>query len=92
MRSPEPFCDYNHNGRWDGIYLSGGIDHLAKFLHDPIDARAVAFSDGRKTVVLVSVVAQGIFENYIRDARTQAETLPGSRRTTRAAATSTRWS
>ena len=33
--SPEPFCDYNGNGRWDGIYLSGGIDHLAKFLHDP---------------------------------------------------------
>src|SRR3954470_9269918 len=29
--SPEPFCDYNGNGRWDGIYLSGGINHLAKF-------------------------------------------------------------
>ena len=22
---PEPFCDYNHNGRWEGIYLSGGV-------------------------------------------------------------------
>jgi hypothetical protein len=75
--SPEPFCDYNGNGRWDGIYLSGGIDHLAKYLHDPIDARAVAFSAGGKTVVLESVVAQGIFENYIRDARTQAENLAG---------------
>ena len=75
--SPEPFCDYNGNGRWDGIYLSGGIDHLAKFLHDPIDARAVAFSAGGKTVVLESVIAQGIFENYIRDARTQAENLAG---------------
>ena len=42
----EPFCDYNHNGRWDGIYLSGGVNHLAKSVHDPIDARAVAFSDG----------------------------------------------
>src|SRR5437660_4387467 len=87
--SPEPFCDYNHNGRWDGIYLSGGQDHQAVPSpdpipgysgpgHDPIDARAVAFTgDNGKTVVLVSVVAQGIFENYIRDARTEAETLAG---------------
>src|SRR6266571_784312 len=67
--APEPFCDYNHNGRWDGIYLSGGSDHHAKAVHDPIDARAVAFSDGSKTVVVESVVAQGIFENYIREAR-----------------------
>jgi hypothetical protein len=85
-RTPEPFCDYNHNGRWEGIYLSGGTDHHAVPStspipgysgpgHDPIDARAVAFSDGSKTVVLVSVVAQGIFENYIREARTQAEAL-----------------
>src|SRR5438876_1481290 len=44
--APEPFCDYNHNGRWDGVYLSGGADHQAKSVHDPIDARAVAFSDG----------------------------------------------
>src|SRR4051812_27006149 len=73
--APEPFCDYNHNGRWDGIYLSGGSDHPAKAVHDPIDARAVAFSDGTKTVALVSVVAQGIFENYIREARTQAQAL-----------------
>jgi hypothetical protein len=75
--APEPFCDYNHNGRWDGIYLSGGADHHAKSVHDPIDARAVAFSDGSKNVVLVSVIAQGIFENYIREARTQAMALAG---------------
>jgi hypothetical protein len=75
--APEPFCDYNHNGRWDGIYLSGGADHHAKSVHDPIDARAVAFSDGSKTVVLVSVIAQGIFENYIREARTKAQALAG---------------
>ena len=73
----EPFCDYNHNGRWDGIYLSGGIDHLAKAVHDRIDARAVAFSYRSRTVVLVSVIAQGIFENYIREARTEAESLAG---------------
>jgi hypothetical protein len=73
----EPFCDYNHNGRWEGIYLSGGVNHLAKTLHDPIDARAVSFSDGTKNVVLVSVVAQGIFENYIAEARGMAQTLAG---------------
>jgi hypothetical protein len=71
----EPFCDYNHNGRWEGIYLSGGTNQLAKTLHDPIDARAIAISDGAKTVVLVSVVAQGIFENYIREARFMAQEL-----------------
>jgi hypothetical protein len=86
--APEPFCDYNHNNRWDGIYLSGGSNHQAVPSpnpipgysgpgHDPIDARAVAFSDGSRTVVLVSVVAQGIFENYIREARTKAEALAG---------------
>jgi hypothetical protein len=75
--APEPYCDYNHNGRWDGIYLSGGQDHQAKSVHDPIDVRAAAFSDGLKTVVLESVVAQGIFENYIREARTQAQALAG---------------
>jgi hypothetical protein len=85
--TPEPFCDYNHNGRWEGIYLSGGQDHHAVPspnpiqgngpAHDPIDARAVAFSDGQQTVVLVSVIAQGIFENYIREARERAETLAG---------------
>ena len=75
--APEPFCDYNHNNRWDGIYLSGGVDHQAKFVHDPIDARAVAFGDGQRNMVLVSVVAQGIFENYIGEARTQAQALAG---------------
>ena len=73
--APEPFCDYNHNGRWDGIYLSGGADHQAKSVHDPIDARAVAFSDGTKTAVIESVVAQGIFENYIDEARAEAQGL-----------------
>jgi len=84
--APEPFCDYNHNGRWDGIYLSGGQNHQAVPspdpiggysgpAHDPIDARAVAFSDGSRTVVVVSVVAQGIFENYIREARTKAQDI-----------------
>jgi uncharacterized repeat protein (TIGR01451 family) len=76
--APEPFCDYNHNGRWEGIYLSGGVDHRALTVHDPIDARAVAFTGNNgQTVVLVSVVAQGIFENYLGEARAMAESLAG---------------
>jgi hypothetical protein len=70
--APEPFCDANHNGRWDGIYISGGVDHLAGDVHDPIDARAIAISDGSRTVVIVSVVAQGLFENYTAQMRSEA--------------------
>ncbi len=69
----EPYCDANGNGRWDGIYVSGGVDHLAMDVHDPLDARAVAISDGKRTVVLVSVVAQGIFQDYIEDMRMIAQ-------------------
>ena len=69
----EPYCDANGNGRWDGIYISGGVDHLAMDVHDPLEARAVAISDGKRTVVIVSVVAQGIFQDYIEDARRIAE-------------------
>jgi hypothetical protein len=69
---PEPYCDANQNRRYDGIYTSGGIDALANRVHDDIDARAVAFGDGSKTYVYVSVAAQGLFENYTKDMRTQA--------------------
>jgi hypothetical protein len=71
--TPEPYCDANGNGRWDGIYISGGVDHLAMDVHDPLDARAVAISDGKRTVVIVSVVAQGIFQDYIEEARAEAQ-------------------
>ncbi len=70
---PEPFCDANHNGRYDGIYVSGGVDHWARDVHDPIDARAIAISDGERTVVIVSVVAQGLFNTYIDRMRAMAE-------------------
>src|SRR5205814_9066682 len=57
---------------------SGGIDQRAKFLHDPIDARAIAVTGSNgQTIALVSVVAQGIFENYIAEARAKAEALAG---------------
>jgi hypothetical protein len=67
----DPYCDANHNRRYDGLYLSSAPDHLLRSVHDPIDARAIAFSDGTHTVAIASVVNQGLFENYshrIRDA------------------------
>jgi hypothetical protein len=55
------FCDANHNGRWDGLYSSGGVDHLLEWVHDDIWARAVAISDGTHTVVIETVTSQGLF-------------------------------
>jgi hypothetical protein len=72
---PEPYCDANANGRYDGIYSSGGVDSLATRVHDPIDARAIAIGDGSKTIVYVSVVAQGLFENYTQLMREEAIAL-----------------
>jgi hypothetical protein len=69
---PEPFCDANANTRYDGLYLGTAPDHLVRRVHDRVDARAIAFSDGSSTVVLVSVVAQGLFENYVRAVRVAA--------------------
>jgi hypothetical protein len=75
---PDPFCDANHNGRWDGIYVSGGVDDVAKQIHDAIDARAIAVSDGVRTAVVVSVVAQGIHETYTHRVRDRLKALrPG---------------
>ncbi|MEA2479397.1 MAG: hypothetical protein QOJ07_1319 [Thermoleophilaceae bacterium] len=75
---PEPYCDANGNGHYDGLYLSGAVGHLAKSIHDPIDARAIAITSRGHTVVVVSVVAQGLFENYIEAMRAKAKALrPG---------------
>ncbi|MGI8608018.1 MAG: hypothetical protein ACR2MY_02135 [Candidatus Dormibacteria bacterium] len=54
------YCDADHNGRWDGLYSSGGVDHLTEWVHDPIYARALAISDGARTVVIESITAQGL--------------------------------
>jgi hypothetical protein len=56
----DPYCDANHNGRWDGLYNSGGVDHLLEWVHDDIWARAVAVSDGTSTVVVETVTSQGM--------------------------------
>jgi hypothetical protein len=75
---PDLWCDANANGRWDGIFISGGVDHQAQNVHDPIDVRALAVSDGGKTMVLESVAAQGLFIHVIDRIRDRARELrPG---------------
>jgi len=54
------YCDANANGRWDGMYSSGGVDHILEWVHDDIWARAVAISDGTNTVVIESITSQGL--------------------------------
>jgi hypothetical protein len=66
---PEPYCDANASGSYDGIYLSGHPDSLANRVRDTIDARAMAFSYGGHTYEVISIVAQGTFENYIKTMR-----------------------
>src|SRR4051812_12564322 len=38
---PEPYCDANKNTRYDGLYLGTAPDHLARRVHDRVDARAI---------------------------------------------------
>jgi hypothetical protein len=61
----EPFCDANGNTRWDGLWDSGGVNMPVTSVHDRIYARAFAVGDGTHTVVVVSVTAQGLFNNDI---------------------------
>ncbi|MBV9213579.1 MAG: hypothetical protein JOZ25_08025, partial [Actinobacteria bacterium] len=43
--APEPYCDANTNGHWDGIYQDNEKGP-ATGVHDQLEARAVAISDG----------------------------------------------
>lgn len=66
---PDPWCDANANGRWDGIYADDGKGP-ATGVHDPIDVRAFAISDGiHMPVVFASVTVIGMFDAYTEQAR-----------------------
>ena len=62
----DEYCDANLNGRYDGLYSAGGVDHLLEWVHDPIDARAIAIGDGTRWAVIVSVESIGLFENQTK--------------------------
>jgi hypothetical protein len=68
-RKPDPMCDANANGRWDGIYADNGWGP-ATAVHDPVDVRAIAVSDGRDIpVVFASVDVIGLFDYYTDQVR-----------------------
>ncbi len=62
----DPFIDCNHNGRWDGNLLGGGgndprfFDHVA----DPVSARAMVVSNGRRTIAVEVLDQEGLFDVY----------------------------
>jgi hypothetical protein len=62
----DPYVDCNHNGRWDGNLLGGGgntpryFDHVA----DPVTARAMVVSNGRRTIAVEVVDQEGLFGVY----------------------------
>ncbi len=63
-QKPDPFCDANANGRWDGIYSDNEHGPVSG-VHDPIQVRAVAISDGRhQPLVYASVDVIGLFDYY----------------------------
>ena len=58
--SVDPYCDANHNGRYDGDYTSGGVARLFTWVLSDIWTRALALSDGTHTVVIESITSQGL--------------------------------
>ncbi len=64
--SGDPYLDCNHNGRWDGNLLGGGGDTPRFFTHvaDPVGARALAVSNGRRTIAVEVVDQEGLFNLF----------------------------
>jgi hypothetical protein len=66
---PDPYCDVNGNGNWDGIYADNGRGPMTS-VHDPIDVRAFAIAYGTgEPLVYASVDQIGIFDYYTQQAR-----------------------
>jgi hypothetical protein len=64
--SGDPFVDCNHDGRWDGNLLGGG-DNTPRFYNhvaDPVTARAMVVSNGRRTIAVEVVDQEGLFDVY----------------------------
>jgi hypothetical protein len=72
----DAWCDLgNANHRYDGTYLSGGVDHMATWVHDDAWARALAISDGTHVVVLESITSQGLSNEDIDRIRVKVKAL-----------------
>jgi hypothetical protein len=71
----DPYLDCNGNGRWDGNLLGGGADtprFYAK-VADPVGARALVVSNGRKTIAVEVLDQEGLFNVYQERIRRQVE-------------------
>lgn len=55
----EPFTDLNGNGKFDGVWLFGG-GRAAMSINDDVEARAIAFTQGDTTVVIVYIDCIGL--------------------------------
>ena len=62
----DPYVDCNGNGRWDGIILGGGANspRFASMVADPITARAIAVSNGKRTIIVEVLDNEGVFDVY----------------------------
>jgi hypothetical protein len=62
----EPYLDCNGNGRWDGNLLGGGADTPRFYgrVADPVTARALVVSNGRRTIAVEVVDQEGLFNVY----------------------------
>ncbi len=66
----EPFLDCNGNGRWDGNLLGGdGGGRYYDRVADPVGARAIVASNGRRTIAVEVVDQEGLFNTYIQRIR-----------------------
>jgi hypothetical protein len=69
--SGDPFVDCNGNGRWDGNLLGGGSDAPRFYDHvaDQVGARAMAVSNGKRTIAVEVLDNEGAFNVYLQRIR-----------------------
>jgi hypothetical protein len=69
----DPFLDCDGNGRWEGNLLGGGSSTPRYFTRvaDPVGARAMVVSNGRRTIAVEVVDQEGLFNVYQQQIRAQ---------------------
>jgi hypothetical protein len=62
----DPYVDCNGNGRWEGNLLGGGGNTPRFFdrVADPVSARAMVVSNGRRTIAVEVLDQEGLFNVY----------------------------
>jgi hypothetical protein len=69
----EPFLDCNGDSRWDGNLLGGGGNTPRYYGHvaDPVGARAMVVSSGKRTIAVEVTDQEGLFNVYQQRIRAQ---------------------